>query len=198
MNERPASELRLDPARAALLVVDVQARLFPAMAGGDAEGQARLLRNLLILVEAARQLALPVVWSEQYPQGLGHTVPELAAALTAPGLAAHFLEKLEFSVAAAPAFAPIADTLAARSQWIVCGMEAHVCVYQTVRDLRAAGAEVHVPADAVESRTRQNHGVGLGLAERAGAVVTSTEVVVFDLLHRAGSDAFRALSKRVR
>jgi nicotinamidase-related amidase len=77
-------------------------------------------------------------------------------------------------------------------------METHVCVYQTVRDLVARGAAVHVPADAVISRTRENRAVGLELCTRAGGVVTSTEVVVFDALGKAGTDAFRALSRLVR
>jgi nicotinamidase-related amidase len=186
------SDLRLDPGKAALLVVDVQERLWPSM---DAAGRERTMNNLLILVETARRLRLPAVWSEQYPKGLGATVPELASALS--GLATHRLEKIDFSCAAAPGFAAIAEDVA-RSQWIVAGIEAHVCVYQTVRDLAAAGATVHVPADAVMSRTAENRAVGLDLVARAGAVVTSTEVVVFDLLQRAGSDDFRALSKLIR
>jgi len=186
------TDLRLDPAKAALLVVDVQDRLWPVM---DAAGRDRVMQNLHILIETARRLRLPAVWSEQYPKGLGTTVPELASALTS--LDAQRLEKVDFSCAAAPGFAAIAENVG-RSQWIVAGIEAHVCVYQTARDLAAAGATVHVPADAVTSRSAANRAVGLDLMSRAGAVVTSTEVVVFDLLQRAGSEDFRALSKLIR
>ena len=86
-----------------------------------------------------------------------------------------------------------------RRQWIVCGTEAHVCVYQTVRDLtKLTSASIHVVADAVCSRTKANWRIGLALAERAGAIATSTEVCVFDLLGRAGTDEFRALSKLIK
>ena len=187
------TDLALDPERAALLVIDVQERLYAVM---DEAERGRMTRNILILVEAARRMKLPAVWSEQYPKGLGPTVPEVAAALAAPGLEAHRLEKVEFSCAAAPGFAHISRTLG-RAQWIVCGIESHVCVYQTARDLADVSA-VHVAADAVMSRTAANRAVGLELAARAGAVVTSTETVVFDLLHRAGTDEFRALSQLVK
>src|SRR5262249_20371780 len=109
----------------------------------------------------------------------------------------HRFDKLEFSAAASPEFARLAPALG-RDQWILCGMEAHVCVSQSARDLAARGWTVHACADAVCSRTAQNREVGLGLIERAGAIVTSTEVCVFDLLHRAGSDEFRALSKVIK
>jgi nicotinamidase-related amidase len=186
--------LRVDPDRAALLVVDVQERLWAAMAEAD---RAALLRNAGILVELARRLKLPIVVSEQYPKGLGPTVRELGDALAAPGVDARRFEKLEFSCAAAPGFAALWDELG-RDQWIVVGMEAHICVYQTARDLASRAAAVHVPADAVISRTRENRAIGLELIAAAGGVVTSTETVVFDALARAGSDDFRALSKLVR
>ncbi len=183
-------DLRLDPARAALLVVDVQERLWSAMPPDERE---RVQRNLLILLELAHRLAIPVVASEQYPKGLGATVPDIAAALAG----ARRFEKMEFSCVASPAFAPIRAALG-RTQWVVAGMESHVCVDQTVRDLAASGATVHVPADAVISRTPANRAVGLDLAARAGAVVTSTEALVFDALHVAGTDDFRALSRLVK
>jgi nicotinamidase-related amidase len=191
---RAAAGLRIDAAKAALLIVDVQERLWAAMAPDD---RAMCLKNIRILVELARRLAIPVVLSEQYPKGLGRTVAEIDDLLSAPGIVLHRMEKVEFSCVAAPAFAPLADALR-REQWIVAGMESHVCVYQTVRDLVARGAAVHVAADAVISRTRENRAIGLDLVAKAGGVVTSTEVVVFDALHRAGSEEFRAMSKLVR
>lgn len=188
------TDTALDPQRAALMVVDVQERLWPAM---EEAARARVARNILILIEAARRLKLPVLWSEQYPKGLGATLPEIKEALSAPGLDAHHLEKLEFSCAAAPGFAQLSRTIG-RSQWIICGIEAHVCVYQTARDLAADDGVVHVVADAVMSRTSDNRTVGLGLMAHAGATITSTETVVFDLLHRAGGDDFKALSQLIR
>lgn len=192
------SELVVSPRRAVLLVIDIQDRLVPAM---PTEIRERVERNVAVLIEAARRFAIPVVASEQYPRGLGHTVPSLAAALDAesPG-EVHRFEKTEFSACDAAAFPPLAAKLAAagRDQWVVTGMECHVCVWQTVRGLRGRGAAVHVVSDAVSSRTKANWRVGLDLARAAGALVTSTETVVFDLLCRAGTDDFKALSKLIK
>jgi len=179
--------------RAALLVVDIQERLVPAMP--DA-ALAQVVKNTRILIAAARTLHLPIVVSQQYPKGLGGTIAPIEEAL-AGAADLHRFDKLEFSAEAAPAFAALAPKLG-RDQWIVCGMETHVCVYQTLRGLVARGYQAHVAADAVSSRTKANWKIGLGLAERAGAIVTSTEVCVFDLLERAGSDEFKLLSKAIR
>ncbi|HTM21071.1 MAG TPA: isochorismatase family protein [Kofleriaceae bacterium] len=189
-----AAALALEPARAALLIIDIQERLAAAM---PEEARAAAERNVALLAETARRLDIPVVVSEQYPRGLGPTTPAVAEALAPLAGAVHRFDKLDFSVCAAPAFTPIWNDLR-REQWIVCGMEAHVCVYQSVRDLCARGATVHVATDAITSRTEANRRIGIDLIERAGAVPTSTEVIVFDLLGRAGSDDFKALSKLLK
>jgi nicotinamidase-related amidase len=190
-----SADLALERHRAALLVIDVQERLAAAM---PPEAMASLTRNVTILCEAARRFGLPVVVSQQYPRGLGATIAPIEEALGAlPPAHLHRFDKLEFSACGAPAAAGLWDRLG-RDQWITTGMEAHVCVYQTVRQLRESGKAVHVVRDAVVSRTPDNLATGLSLAERAGAVVTSTEVVVFDLLEKAGSDDFKALSKLVK
>jgi len=183
----------LSRSRAALLVIDIQDRLLPAM---PAEALAQVTRNTQILITAADQLGLPIVVSQQYPRGLGATAQPIEDAL-ATARAVHRFDKVEFSAAAAPAFAQIAPGLG-RDQWLLCGMETHVCVYQTARDLVARGWDVHLCADAVCSRTPANRELGLGLMARAGAIVTSTETCVFDLLGRAGSDEFRALSRVIK
>lgn len=185
--------LRLSRTRAALLVVDLQERLVPAM---PEEVGARVVRNTAILIEAARLLGLPVVATQQYPKGLGPTVKPIEDALGTVSNP-HRIDKTVFSAAAAPEVAALLPRLG-RDQWIVTGMEAHVCVYQTARDLAARGFEVHVPVDAVSSRTKANWRVGLDLIERAGAIPTSTEVCVFDLLGRAGTEEFKALSKLIK
>jgi nicotinamidase-related amidase len=184
---------RLSRSRAALLVVDIQDRLLPVM---PADAAAGVFRNTDILIAAADRLDLPIVVSQQYPRGLGPTTKPVEDALAKVKLV-HRFDKLEFSAVAAPAFASLAPALG-RDQWIICGMETHVCVYQTARDLVAHGWAAHVCADAVCSRTDMNWELGLRLMERAGAIITSTEVCVFDLLGRAGSDEFRALSKVVK
>lgn len=179
--------------RAALLVVDIQERLAPAMPEAVRD---LVIRNTNVLIEAAKKLGLPIVVSQQYPKGLGLTVTAIEDGLRdAPNL--HRFDKLEFSAAATPELAALAPKLG-RDQWIVTGMEAHVCVYQSARGLALRGYQTHVVADAVSSRTKANWRIGLDLAAKAGAFITSTEVCVFDLLGRAGTDEFKALSKLIK
>jgi nicotinamidase-related amidase len=187
--ERKPLDLALDRARTLLLVVDVQERLFKAM---PEEGQRPLVKNLEILIKAARRLQVPIVASEQYPKGLGPTLPSLRELLPEAPLA-----KLEFSCGGAQAIATkIAQS--GRRQIVVAGMETHVCVYQTVRDLARQGFTVFVPRDAVLSRTAENREAGLSLCDRAGAVLTSTEATVFDLLGVAGTAEFKEISSLLK
>ena len=170
----------------ALLVIDVQERINAVMAD-----QGHLPR-LEVLIEACREIGVPVLASEQYPQGLGPTVDSLAALLgdDLPG-------KLTFSCARDDGLRKLVDD-SGRKQIIVTGIETHVCVFQTARDLTAEGYTVHVPRDTTMSRTRANWQAGLELMDRAGAVVTSAETVIFDLLGRAGTDQFKVMSKLVK
>lgn len=183
----------LSRTRAALAVIDVQEKLCAAM---PHDVVPVVVRNVQILIEAARRFALPIVVSEQYPKGLGPTIPAIEEAL-AGASNVHRFDKLEFSAAATPQFSALAPKLG-RDQWIVCGIEAHVCVLQTARGLVERGYAAHVANDAVCSRTKTNWQVGLSLCEKAGAIVSSTEVAVFELLERAGSDDFKALSKAIK
>lgn len=185
------SPLRLTREDALILCVDVQERLAAAM---DQGLLGRVVRNGRNLLKGAGILGVPVLVSEQYKKGLLDTVPELVAEL--PEGTRRF-EKLEFSAFANAELArAIVDS--GRSQIVVFGMEAHICVFQTVRDLCHAGFKVHVPHDAVISRDPENMRVGLVLAERAGACVTATETLLFDLLHRAGTPEFKAISALVK
>jgi nicotinamidase-related amidase len=184
-----ASALVLERENALLLVVDVQDRLVTAMPDAP---RAEMERNTTVLLKAARRLGLPVVASEQYPKGLGRTIPQLRELLPdAP------LEKLEFSCGNSK---EVARTILEkrRRQVIVAGMEAHVCVFQTVRDLVRGGFSVFVPQDAVISRTEANRSVGLRLCEKAGATLTSTEAVLFDLLGVAGTPEFKELAPLIK
>ncbi len=190
------SSLRLDKGKACLLVIDVQERLAAAMPEAN---MADLVRNTTILLEASRRMGIPVIVSEQYPKGLGATVPAIGAGLNEIDELTR-LEKVDFSVCAAEGFAEVHGRMTAsgRTQWIVVGMETHICVYQTVRALREMGISVHVPVDAVVSRAKHNYRVGINLAKECGATVTSTETIVMDLLGRAGGDDFKAISKLIR
>lgn len=183
----------LQRSRAALFVVDIQERLIPAMPEQVAR---QVIRNTAVLIETASKLGLPVVVSQQYPKGLGATVKPIEDALAA-AKQVHRFDKTEFSAGNTADFAALAPGLR-RDQWIITGMEAHVCIYQTARDLVARGYQVHVVADAISSRTEDNWQIGCNLIERAGGIITSTEVVVFDLLGRAGTEEFKVLSRLIK
>mgnify|MGYP001765285142 CR=1 FL=1 len=184
---------RLVPGRAGLIVIDIQERLVSAMPAAIA---AAVVHATQVLIEAAKQLAVPIVVSEQYPKGLGRTVPGLADAL-ASAAHVHRLEKTLFSVAQTGEWARLRTQLG-RDQWVVAGMETHICVAQTVRDLRRDGAQVAVAADAVCSRSKANWRVGLDLARSADAQISSSEAVAFEWLGGAGGDAFKAISKLIK
>ena len=166
--------------RAALVVVDVQEGFRPY------ESFAGVASACAKLVQAARILDVPRVVSEQYPKGLGHTAPEV-------GLEDEpTIEKSVFSAARADGF-----DLGGRDQVVVCGIETHVCVSQTVHDLLERGIEVHIPADAVGSRHAIDYERGLERLERAGAVVTTVEAALFELLERAGTPEFKTVQKLI-
>jgi nicotinamidase-related amidase len=181
----------LDRDRAVLVVVDVQEAFRPAVRDFE-----RVAANAAVLVEGARALGVPVVVTEQYPKGLGRTVPELAEHLNPPSGGQGVpgpIEKTCFSAARADGF----DT-GGRDQALVCGIESHVCVSQTAHDLLDRGLEVHVARDAVTSRTDENREIGIHKMERAGAVVTSVEAALFELLGEAGTPEFKTVQGLIR
>jgi nicotinamidase-related amidase len=175
---------KLDRERAALVVVDVQEAFRKAIP--DFEDVAR---STATMIRGAEATGVPIVVTEQYPQGLGHTVDEIARHLPEDVVP---IEKSCFSAVDTEGF-----DLGARDQAIVCGIEAHVCVNQSVLGLLEEGVEVHVVTDAVGSRTEDNRAIGLGRAEHAGAVLTSVETALFELVGRAGTDEFKAVQKLV-
>ena len=179
-----APSAKLDRDRAALLVVDVQEGFRRAIPGFDA-----LAAATATMVRGAEVIGLPIAVTEQYPKGLGGTVPEVAGQLPA---GVEPLAKTVFSAAAAPGFG-----LEGRDQVVICGIEAHVCVNQSVLDLLDRGLGVHVVADAVGSRSAANRELGLNKAERAGAWLTSVETALFELLGAAGGDEFKAVQRLV-
>jgi nicotinamidase-related amidase len=175
---------KLQPDQTTLVVVDVQEGFRRAIPDFE-----RVARATATLIAGAEAIGIPVVITEQYPKGLGETAPEVAEHLpdgTEP------LEKVCFSAADADGF-----DLGGRDQALVCGIETHVCVNQTVLDLLDGGTEVQVVKDAVGSRTEENKQVGLHKMERAGAVLTSVETALFELLGRAGTDEFKTVQKLI-
>ena len=180
----------LERDKAVLAVIDVQEKLCVAM---DETVLRQLTKNIGILLESASELNIPILVTEQYVKGLGATLPELKEKATG----APCYEKMTFSCCGCPEFI---DKLRAigRKQVIITGMESHVCVLQTVIELRDAGFDVHVVKDAVMSRSKQNWLTAIEVMTLTGAVPTCTESVVFQLLKVAGTDEFKKLSKLVK
>ncbi len=178
----------LDKKDVALVIVDIQERLVPAMGAKD-----DVIRNCGHLIEASRLMSLPVVLTEQYPKGLGATIPEIKELL--PSCVP--IEKTSFSCCGEPEFINAVKALG-RRKVLLAGMETHVCVLQTALDLMIEGFEVHLVKDAVCSRAKSNWKTGIELMRDAGAVITSTEIVLFQLLQAAAGDAFKVLSKRIK
>jgi nicotinamidase-related amidase len=171
-----------------LLVVDVQVKLLSAI-----NKHQKVVENTRRLVAGASLLRVPVLATEQYPKGLGATAPKIAAAIKdfAP------MEKLAFSACRAPGFSVALKAKNVPSV-IMCGIEAHVCVLQTCLDLLDDGYNVFVVADAVSSRTAENRQLGLERMRAAGATIVSTEMVLFELLEKAGSPEFKQIISLIK
>ena len=182
---------RPDPQQALLLVIDIQERLFGAM---PPKAQAGVLRGAGLLLQAAVEFEMPLVLLEQYPKGLGQTIPALRELI---GEGYSPLEKLEFNALELPAFKEKLEN-SGRRDVILCGMEAHICVLQTALALLDAGYRVFVAADAVSSRNKPDWKLGLDIMRQAGAVVGSSEMFLFMFCNKAGSEQFKRVSKMVR
>jgi nicotinamidase-related amidase len=183
---RESSLLQSD--KTGLLVIDLQQPLLDVM-----WNQQELIANVRRLAEGARILELPVLVTEQNPEKLGPTAPGVAQALEGRSP----LPKMAFSCCREERFM-VALRALKRGAWLLCGVEAHVCVSQTAVDLLERGYDVHVAADAVGSRVEANWEAGLERARRAGAIITTTEMALFELLERAGTDQFRAVQRLIR
>lgn len=173
--------------RSCLLVIDIQERLHPVMSNTD-----EVTQNTAMLLQAAKELEVPVLTSEQYPHGLGGTVEALQEHLSGD-----VVEKVTFSCAAEPTYMDAFDALK-RPQAIICGIEAHICVTQTALDLVERGVEVFVVSDATGSRKPDNHRVALDRMMQAGCQVLPTESVLFEWLRVAGTHEFKTISKLVK
>lgn len=174
--------------KSCLLIIDVQTKLSPAITGRE-----QLLTRTKQLIEAASILDIPIIFTEQYPKGLGHTEPELMDMVREETV----VEKVTFSCMGDKNFKKV---LAAtkRKQVIVTGMETHVCVLQTVMQLLAADYTPFVVADAVSSRDLDDYRAGLVRMRDAGAISVTTEMVLFEWMERAGTDEFKQISKLIK
>ncbi len=175
----------LDPAKCALLVVDVQERLMPVIDGGE-----EVTRNSALLLKAARVMNIPVAATTQYSARIGELLPEIKAEL---GEVVPF-DKMQFDCFADQVIRARVKKLGQEvNTLIICGVETHICIYQSVLGALREGYKVWVPADAVSSRSPCNRETGLARIRELGGTVGSTEMIIYDLLHRAGTSQFKEL-----
>lgn len=170
-----------------LIIVDIQGNLAEQMYEKES-----LFKQTSILIQGAKLLNLPIIWVEQIPEKLGATHPEIAKHLTGSAYA-----KSSFSALGCK---DIKQAILSndKTDWIVAGIECHICVYQTVRDLLAMDLRVHLATDAVSSRTPENKQLGINAMQAAGAKLTGSEMALFELQQKAEGAAFKSLIKLVK
>ena len=182
---RNAASRILDRNSCALVVIDPQTKLMPAIFEAD-----RVTRNCVLLLRLSKLLSIPAVVTTQYSKGLGPLVPEVSCA--SPGIAP--LDKTSFGCFGDEGFvARLKEVARGRKTLLVAGVESHVCVAQTVLAALNAGYTVHVARDATSSRTRENWEVGLHRMDHAGAILSSTEMMIYELLGKSGTPEFKAM-----
>lgn len=180
--------MMMDRVQGLLLIVDVQDKLVGAM-----EGAEWIISRISLLMDGATILGVPIVISEQYPKGLGATVPAIAE--RAPQI--KILEKLDFSCVAEPALSNSIQATG-RRQIVLCGIEAHICILQTALELYLSDYDVFVVADAIASRRGKDHETALDRLSQAGVTIVTVEMVLFEWLRRAGTAEFKAISQLMR
>jgi nicotinamidase-related amidase len=181
----PAARRSLTPALCTLVVIDIQEKLLPAVLNPEA-----LVQNSRLLIRLAIILEIPVLLTTQYVRGLGPTVPEIAELLPT----VRPIDKLEFGCFGREEFRnALRELPGPRTTVLLCGMESHICVMQTALGALENGYTVHVAADAVSSRTDLNWRLGLERMESAGCVISSTEMMMYELLRRSGTAQFKEM-----
>ncbi len=175
---------RLDPEHCGLLVVDIQERMMRVIDAKD-----EVVRNAVLLIKTAVELGLPIVATTQYVARIGPLLPEIVAEL--PDIQA--IDKLEFGCFDNAEAAAALKSYKNVDTWITCGVETHICMYQTVMGGINAGYGMWLPADAVSSRTAKNYETGLARIREIGGIVANTEMVIYELLGKAGTPTFKAL-----
>lgn len=179
----------LHPSECALIVIDIQEKLLPPIFEKDS-----LLRNAQLLIRLANILEIPIVSTTQYAKGLGNIVAEVRELLpSAP------IDKNAFSCFGSDAFCSAMKNLPGqRNTILLCGMESHICVAQTALGALREGYLVHVASDAVSSRTEWNWKIGLDRMRAASAVISSTEMMIYELLQESGTEAFKEMLKHLK
>jgi len=184
-----AAQRMLRPEDCALAVIDIQEKLLAQIFEKE-----RVLRNTQLLIRLADILSLPIIVSTQYEKGLGKTAAEISSLL--PDMKP--LDKLEFGCFGNSEYCSAVGKLANRGTLLLCGIESHICVTQTALGALNQGLNVHVAADAVSSRTELNWKLGLNRMQAAGAVLSSTEMMIYELLGKSGTPAFKEMLKHLR
>lgn len=184
-----AAATPLDPRRTLIVIVDLQEKLLPVI-----DERERVVKNSVLLLRLAGILDLPLILTTQYRKGLG----DIAREITGAAPAATPLDKTAFGCFGSPEFEARIGAQSGRDQLVVAGVESHICVAQTVLGALGRGLAVHVATDAVGSRTAENRAVGLRRMEAAGAVATSAEMAIYELLGRSDSAAFKAMLPHLR
>jgi len=178
----------LEIQNACLVVIDVQGKLAQLMVDKES-----LFKNIRILIQAAKILDIPILWCQQVPEALGPTVPEVAELLADE----EPIDKACFSCCGDERFTAELNALG-KEQVLLCGIEAHICVYQTAMDLMEGGLDITIIADAVSSRTEQNRETALDRLSAEGANISSTEMALFELLKTAKHPQFREIARLVK
>lgn len=174
----------LKPARCGLLIVDIQERMMRVIPARD-----EVVKNSVLMLKCANALNMPVVATTQYVARIGELLPEITAEFNEVTP----LDKLEFGCFENQAVLAHLKSFSAVNTWIACGVETHICMYQTVLGGLREGYEMWIPADAVSSRTEKNYQTGLERIRQVGGMVGNTEMIIYELLHRAGTPEFKSL-----
>jgi nicotinamidase-related amidase len=189
INSNHAARRLLRPEACALAVIDIQDKLLPPIWEKE-----RMVRNSQVLIRMANIMQLPVLVSTQYAKGLGQTIPEIAFLLNSGNV----IDKMEFGCFGNGDYCSAVGRMNERSTLLLCGMETHICVMQTALGALNQGINVHVAADAVSSRTELNWKLGLGRMQAAGAVISSTEMMLYELMGKSGTPTFKEMLKYIK
>jgi len=184
-----AARRLLRPEECTLAVIDIQEKLLPPIWESE-----RMVRNAQFLIRMASAMNLPVLVSTQYAKGLGQTIPEIASLL--PNV--NVIDKLEFGCFGNGEYCSAVSKLTDRNTLLLCGMETHICVMQTALGALNQGMNIHVAADAVSSRTELNWKLGLNRMQAAGAVISSTEMMVYELMGKSGTATFKEMLRWIK
>ena len=187
LNDAARRPLRAE--ECALAVIDIQEKLLPPIWESE-----RMVRNSQLLIRMALTMNLPILVSTQYAKGLGQTIPEIASLL--PDV--KVIDKLEFGCFGNGEYCSAVSKLSDRNTLLLCGMETHICVTQTALGALNQRMNVHVAADAVSSRTELNWKLGLSRMQSAGAVISSTEMMLYELMGKSGTATFKEMLKWIK